>query len=165
MTSRSGERLRVVVGCVKRNGSGRNGERSNMPRWPNGSRPRVMARGYVIVKDIHHPRADSNGYVYQHIIVAEGALGRPLKAPNCIHHVNENKSDNRPRNLVICEDQAYHSLLHVRQRVIERGGDPNTQKICAACGELLPKTQFYSNRATFDGLGSRCRGCAYQVGA
>lgn len=55
--------------------------------------------------------------VYEHIFIAELALGRPLPKGAVVHHMNECPSDNETRfNLVICPDQAYHMLLHRRMR-------------------------------------------------
>lgn len=56
---------------------------------------------------------------YEHIVVAERALGKPLPNGAVVHHVNLDTHDNRPCNLVICPDEAYHRLLHKRMR--ERG--------------------------------------------
>src|SRR5437762_1350567 len=33
-------------------------------------------------------------------------------------------------------------------------------KRCSACGDPKPRTAFYADRKSKDGLGSRCKGCA-----
>lgn len=53
---------------------------------------------------------------YEHIVVAERALGRRLPKGAIVHHVNLDTHDNRPSNLVICPSEAYHRLLHKRMR-------------------------------------------------
>lgn len=55
-------------------------------------------------------------YEYEHIRVAEAALGKKLPEGAEVHHLNKNKADNRPTNLVVCPDHAYHMLLHKRAR-------------------------------------------------
>lgn len=69
-----------------------------------------------------------------HVIVAETALGHPLPEGAQVHHINGDRSDNRNENLVICPDQAYHSLLHRRQAAYDACGNPNYRK-CWICGE------------------------------
>lgn len=70
----------------------------NHPRWKGG---RTMTKdGYVLVKCPEHPRANPlTGYVFEHILVLEEKLGRPLEDGEISHHENENPSDNRPENL------------------------------------------------------------------
>ncbi len=59
--------------------------------------------------------------VYEHIHLAERALGRKLPYKAVVHHMNGDPSDNfTPFNLVICQDQAYHLLLHRRARELEK---------------------------------------------
>lgn len=97
--------------------------------------------------------------VLAHRAVAARALGRPLPAKAEVHHVDENKANNANRNLVICQDSGYHHLLHARTRVVRAGGNPNTHKICARCGVLKLKSDFYRHAALFDGLTAYCRAC------
>lgn len=46
-----------------------------------------------------HPRACRDGWVYQHILVAEQKYGFAIPAGLTVHHRNANKTDNRPDNL------------------------------------------------------------------
>lgn len=62
-------------------------------------------------------------YKLEHIILAEQALGRALPDKAVVHHMNKRKADNKtPHNLIICQDQAYHFLLHRRMRDFAKNG-------------------------------------------
>ncbi len=129
----------------------------------NGGRT-VSLYGYVCInlgRGTDHPRAAKTGRVYEHILVAERALGYFLREPHQVHHVNEDRSDNRPCNLVICEDQSYHFILHIRQRIVNAGGDPNKQKICMRCHLMQVFDAFYPDRAGlgYAGCSRICRQC------
>ena len=81
------------------------------PKWRGG---RALKSAYIRVRLPDHPRADSWGYVDEHVVVAERALGKHLPAGAVVHHVDVNRRNNAPTNLVICQDAAYHKLLHAR---------------------------------------------------
>ena len=80
-----------------------------------------------------------------HVEMAERALGKPLPPGVEVHHVNGIKHDNRPENLVICPDHAYHFLLHARQRAMDACGDPSFRK-CEICGEWGNPDQMYQRK-------------------
>ena len=103
---------------------------SRHPRWKGGVQHKP--NGYTRVLAPEHPWADQTGYVSEHVVVAERALGHILPFQSRVHHVNEVRSDNRGANLVICEDHAYHMLLHQRTRAYRACGDPTAVK-CKYC--------------------------------
>lgn len=86
-----------------------------------------------------------------HVAIAETALGHALPADAEVHHVDGVKWNNAHTNLVICQDHAYHMLLHARARVQKAGGDPNTQRICCHCKQLWPTEKLYG--------GNQCSRC------
>jgi len=98
--------------------------------WRGGQRIRGDRR-YIIIWKPDHPRA-SNGYVLQHLLIAEKVVGKLLPFPIVIHHVNGIGTDNRPENLVICENTGYHTLIHARQRALESCGHADWKK-CYYC--------------------------------
>lgn len=88
---------------------------------------------------------------------AEMALGYRLPIGAVVHHADGSKRDDAP--LVICQDEGYHKFLHRRMRIKAAGGDPNTEKICARCRLVKPRTDFPMSRGQADGLHSYCRPC------
>ena len=88
------------------------------PTWKGG---RVSGGGgYTRVLNKEHPRADSSGYVYEHILVWEKANGRSLPEGWVIHHLNGRKTDNRSENLLAIPRKSHHYALlleAVRKRV------------------------------------------------
>lgn len=108
---------------------GHSNRKETHPQWKGGKR--MDKRGYVLVLSPAHPRA-VKGYVPEHILIAEQALGKFLPVGAVVHHVDENTSHNTNDNLVICPGQGYHSLLHQRLRALRACGNPNWRK-CQIC--------------------------------
>lgn len=101
----------------------------NNSRWKGGKRKRG---GYLYIWKPDHPKAGKKGYVPHACLVAEKALGKYLPDKAMVHHINEIRDDDRPENLVVCEDSAYHMLLHRRQRALKACGHANWLK-CYYC--------------------------------
>lgn len=114
----------------------------NHPRWKGGRRRE--GRYMAVYSPGHHRQNRSNGHVLEHVLVAERALGKPISSYHPIHHVNGNSLDNRPCNLVICENAAYHTLLHRRMKALRAGLPlppyPAKQKTSKTASKAKPKT-------------------------
>lgn len=95
-----------------------------------GGRPRTTSQdqyGYIYA-DAEHDYIDQNGDKkrnYEHIVVAENKLGRKLGSDELVHHINLDKTDNSPENLMICTNSQHRvmhqDLEHLAGRLIEAG--------------------------------------------
>jgi len=86
----------------------------------------------------------------KHRLEAMEALGRRLRPDQVVHHWYGEEP-----TLVICPSQAYHMLLHARQRALEECGNPDLRQ-CINCREW----DFIGNvNVPRQGGGSRHSGC------
>lgn len=76
--------------------------------------------GYIQVYELEHPYANKDGYVMEHRLVMEEVLGRYIKENEVIHHINRNRKDNRPENLMIFSSISDHMRYHGYFRKKER---------------------------------------------
>ena len=78
------------------------------PNWKGGRR--INCAGYVELRIPEHPRARKNGYVFEHLIVAEQHYGEITK-DYVIHHINGNKQDNRIENLMVLTQKEHIEII------------------------------------------------------
>src|SRR5882672_9646293 len=103
---------------MRRHGTTDNMRRENGTGW-------MDSRGYINFKI----DGISKG---EHVLIVEKVLGKKLPEEAEVHHVDGNKSNNDPKNLVVCPDSAYHKLLHQRQRALDACGHADWLK-CQRC--------------------------------
>lgn len=81
-------------------------------QWRGG---RLVCRGYVLLHKRDHPGADQKGYVREHRLVAEQSTGRALQPTEVVHHIDFDRSNNAPVNLVVMgrgEHWIYHRQMN-----------------------------------------------------
>jgi hypothetical protein len=98
--------------------------------WKGGSF--IASNGYRLKYSPNHPDKINGGYVLEHRLIAEKALGKFLPKNSVIHHLNGNPLDNTNTNLVVCENNAYHLLLHQRTRALKQCGHADWRR-CGIC--------------------------------
>lgn len=103
--------------------------------------------GLVVDQDGYiRERVAAESYKLAHHSVAERALGRPIPSGVVVHHVNEDRQDNRPGNLVICQDQSYHQLIHRRSRALRACGHAGWL-LCRFCKQYEDPANMHVSRA------------------
>lgn len=72
----------------------------------------ITTNGYISVYCPEHPKAWANsGSILEHRLVAEKMLGRYLEDDEDVHHLDNDKTNNHPNNLLVLH-RAQHTKLH-----------------------------------------------------
>jgi len=115
---------------------------------------KIYLNGYVAYYYPEHPRASSNGCVYEHILVAEKILNRYLNKEECVHHIDGNRSNNSFENLMVFATKNDHMAYHKGVKAILNengvyycpdksfyiGNKTNKKNICPICRKNIKST-------------------------
>lgn len=106
---------------------------------------------YKYIIDKTHPRANSEGAVYEHIIAAEQKLNRPLLPEEVVHHKDLNKLNNNPENILVFASNGDHSRFHSsgcneNLLVLTQNGSYECEKIKYRCVDCGVETSRYKMR-------------------
>ena len=97
-----------------------------------------MPIGYKSILQKGHPHANSGGHVLEHIVVAEKKLGRMLRDGETVHHIDKNKQNNSPDNLMVFASRGDHTSFHGGCEIYKDGDvwrAVQAIKKCPACGK------------------------------
>ena len=115
---------------------------------------------YEYIIDKTHPRANTDGAVYVHMIVAEQKLGRHLLPEEVVHHKDLNKLNNSPDNLMIFASNGDHTRFHMYNC------NEETLRVNSDGAYICEEKKFYcvdcGAEITRDGI--RCKDCSRKHG-
>jgi len=82
------------------------------PNWKGGTS--FDRYGYKLV---YTPGRKAHPYSYEHVLVAEQKIGRRMRKGEHVHHINGNKTDNHPDNLLVMTDTDHRKLHRQLERL------------------------------------------------
>lgn len=108
------------------------------------TRKRTNAR-YIFIYCPEHKKANLQGNVRLHILIAEQKLGRELVEDECVHHLDLNKHNNEPDNLIVFKTNEDHSRFHKTGIKIEIEPNvyisPKQYGKCPVCNNFFHKRE------------------------
>ena len=78
---------------------------------------------------------------YEHRLIVEKAIGKKLPAQATVHHIDGDRANNSNHNLLVCQDAAYHNLIHYRTDALAASGNASYVK-CCYCKEWGPPDEL-----------------------
>lgn len=71
--------------------------------------------------------------IFLHVVAAEDMMGGELPDKMDVHHLDGNKRNNEPGNLMVCS-RGYHVEMHLREKAMEACGNTWYRR-CWYCGQ------------------------------
>ena len=107
-----------------------------MDRTHNGRRVRKRSSGYIMAWQPDRPESEPyGGWAFEHRLVMEKKLGRRLTDNESVHHLNRDKTDNRPENLVVMSRSAHSKLTNEYRRRKKRKSEQEIDRMKAVLAE------------------------------
>jgi len=126
----------------------------------------IMRKGYKYIYAPEHPNSHKQGYIAEHRLVMSNHIGRILKPKEVVHHLNEITTDNRIKNLALCESSGQHIKMY-HPEAIEKAKQNNIgrkpanynriKKPCSYCTKTF-ETTLGVNGLTYCSM--KCAGLA-----
>lgn len=127
----------------------------NNGHWVGGKK---IQNGYILKLIPIEERLTTKRYIYEHRYVMEKHLGRYLTKEETVHHLNEIKTDNRIKNLILCSSikehfEKFHPFGNKNNSISKRQ--------CSLCKKILPISEKYFHRDKNCKLGFnyKCKKC------
>lgn len=99
----------------------------------------TMMNGYEYTYLPDHARAMQNGCVYNHILVVEEMLGRPLTPDEVVHHKDYNRSNNSKENLIVFRTNSDHKRFHKTGALFQLSNNTYVSPVIISQNRTCPK--------------------------
>ena len=91
----------------------------NNPAYNGG---KYICNGYYVLFMPEHPNCCVKNTVLEHRVVMECKIGRYLTRKECVHHIDFNKLNNEPENLMLFASNSEHIKFHAKLKQDNKNG-------------------------------------------
>ena len=132
----------------------RGAKRGEYARFVKGHHRRGANFG-IIIRDGYRIISTGEGQKREHRIIVEQVIGRELSPDEIVHHIDGNRANNNPDNLMIFPNHRTHAEHHAALRAEEQ---KDKGKFCRKCGKIRLLSEFYrkNNRNHMSAFCKQC---------